>query len=435
MKAEKKKQLFQEFLKKNKVLIVDKSSASRRRLVKTLVDMGSKRNLISSVAHYSEAIDVIKSEKPKLVLSDFRVAGGSGFDLFKEYRQQEKKLDDTVLILITSNISQSAVAKAAEEDVDSFIIKPYTMKSLEKSLITATIGKLFPSEYIKLIEAGKEKMFGGNYEEALEIFEQAKTKSKKPSLAMFYHGQTKYFMQQAEEAKGDYKEGLAINNIHFKCQIGLYELLVKQERYSEAYDVVRNIAKYFPANPDRLKEVVRLAIRTGNFEHMEEYYELFTELEERDPEVTKYICSGLYVSGKYYLFDNQKSLARTIFDKVAISCEGSTKFLKEMIKTLSKYELYSDCKNMLKRFPSSNENVADYMISSYLANLDEMNNTERISQGLELFNNGHKDPVAADILIKALYKDGNKRADEYLEEAQHLWPDEFPTEPKKPKAA
>lgn len=49
---------------------------------------------------------------------------------------------------------------------------------------------------------------------------------------------------------------------------------------------------------------------------------------------------------------------------------------------------------------------------------------------MELFNNGHKDPLAADYLIKALRKDGNKKADEYLEEAQFLWPDDFPSEPK-----
>lgn len=431
MKPEKRKKLFEEFLKDNKILIVDKSSASRRRLVKTLCDMGSKRHLISSVAHYSEAKEVIKTEKPKLVLSDFRVQGGSGFDLFKEYRLQEKNLKDTTLILITSNISQSAVAKAAEEDVDSFIIKPYTMKSLEKSLISAVISKLYPSEYMKLIDAGKEKMFSGQYEEALDIFEQAKAKSKTPSLALFYHGQTQFFMERAESAKGDYAAGLEINNIHFKCQVGLYELLIKQEKYFEAYDVVRNIARYFPANPDRLKEVIRLAVRTGNFEHMEEYYELFTDLEEREPEVTKYVCSGMYVSGKYYLYNDQAESARSIFDKVSVSCEGASNFLKEMIKSLSSFGFYEDCKSMLKRFSKDNEDVADYMISSYLANLDEMNNTERISQGLELFNNGHKDPIAADILIKALYKDGNKRADEYLEEAQHLWPDKFPSKDKK----
>lgn len=431
MKPEMKKKLFEEFLSDNKILIVDKSSASRRRLVKTLCDMGSKRHLISSVAHYSEAIDVIKAEKPKLVLSDYKVQGGSGFDLFKEYRLQEKNVKDIIMILITSNISQSAVAKAAEEDVDSFIIKPYTMKSLEKSLITAVISKLYPSEYMKLIDAGKEKMFAGQYDEALEIFEQAKSKSKTPSLAFFYHGQTEAFMEQAEKAKGDYAAGLEINNIHFKCQVGLYELLIKQEKYFEAYDVVRNIARYFPANPDRLKEVIRLAIKTENFEHMEEYYELFTDLEERESDVIKYVCSGMYVSGKYYLYNDKADNARSIFDKVAISCEGASNFLKEMIKSLSSYGFYEDCKSMLKRFSKDNESIADYMISTYLAHLDEMNNTERISQGLELFNNGHKDPMAADIMIKALYKEGNKRADEYLEEAQHLWPDKFPVDDKK----
>lgn len=380
MKAEKKEELFKEFLSKNKVLLVDKSSASRRRLVKTLVDMGAKRQQISSVAHYAEAMEVIDKEKPKLVLSDFSIIGGSGFDLFKKYRELEKKLDDTTLVLVTSNISQSAVAKAAEEDVDSFIIKPYTVKSLQKSLITAVINKLYPSEYMKLIDQGKEQMFSGNYEEALNIFNSAITKSKKPSLALFYHGQTKYFLEQSEEAKGDYKKGLEINSIHFKCQVGLYELFVKQERYFEAYDVVRNIAKYFPANPDRLKEVIRLAVRTGNFEHMEEYYELFTDLEERPEDVTNFMCSGLFVAGKFYFQDNQKTAAREIFEKVAISCGGMTKFLKGMIKELVKYNFYTESKSMLKRFPNDNENVADYMISSYLANLDEMNTTERISR-------------------------------------------------------
>ena len=432
MKAEKKEELFKEFLGKNKILLVDKSSASRRRLLKTLCDMGAKRHQISSVAHFTEALDVILKEKPKLVLSDFSIIGGSGFDLFKKYREMEKKLDDTTLVLVTSNISQSAVAKAAEEDVDSFIIKPYTVKSLEKSLITSVINKLYPSEYMKLIDQGKEQMFSGNYEDALSLFDQAITKSKKPSLALFYHGQTKSFLEMSEEAKGDYKKGLEINSIHFKCQVGLYELFVKQERYFEAYEVVRNIAKYFPANPDRLKEAIRLAVRTGNFEHMEEYYELFTDLEERPDDVTNFMCSGLFVTGKYYFRENQKSHAKEIFEKIAISCVGMTKFLKGMIKELVKYNSFTESKAMLKRFPNDNDNdnVADYMVSNYLANLDEMNTTERISRGMELFNNGYKDPMAADFLIQALFKDGNKRADEYLEEAQYLWPDEFPKDDK-----
>ena len=122
----KKKQLFKEFLAKNKILIADKSSASRRRLVKTLVDLGANRQSIHSIAHYSEAIDIIDNEKPALILSDYTLNGGSGFDLFKHYKEAHPQVKNATLVLVTSNISQSSVAKAAEGDVDSFIIKPYT---------------------------------------------------------------------------------------------------------------------------------------------------------------------------------------------------------------------------------------------------------------------------------------------------------------------
>ena len=426
MKPEKKEKLFKEFLESTEILITDKSSASRRRLTKTLVDMGAKRNQIHSIAHYSEALDVIETKKPKLILSDYALEGGSGFDLFREYREKYPDEKKSVLILVTSNISQSAVAKAAEEDVDSFIIKPYTVKSLEKSLIDTVIAKLFPSEYVQTIEKGKEALFAGKYEAALGLFDDAIKLNKKPSLALFYHGQTKYMMEAAIEAENDYKEGLKINNIHFKCQVGLYELFKKDEKYTEAYDVVKNIAKYFPANPDRLKEVVHLCMRTQNYSDMEMYYDIFMQLEERPDDVINYVCSGLYICGKYHMLEGQMDKGREIFEKVGVSCAGVSKFLSAMIIILVEYKIYSDAQKLLARFSSGTGDESAYMIASYLANSDEMENTEKISKGLELYNNGKKHPLAVEILINALEADGNsKKAQEYREEAEHTWPERF----------
>ena len=431
MKAEEKEKLFKDFLESNEILITDKSSASRRRLLKTLVDMGAKRNQIHSIAHYSEALDVIETKKPKLILSDYALNGGSGFDLFKEYREKYPEEKKSVLILVTSNISQSAVAKAAEEDVDSFIIKPYTVQSLEKSLIATVIAKLYPSKYVQTIEKGKEALFEGKYEAALGIFAEAIPLNKKPSLALFYHGQTKYMLEAAEEAEGDYKEGLKINSIHFKCQVGLYELFKKDEKYKEAYDVVRNIAKYFPANPDRLKEVVRLCMVTENYSDMDMYYELFTQLEERPKDVINYICSGLYVYGKYLMLNSEMDKGREVFEKVGVSCAGTSKFLSAMILLLVDYNIFSDAQKLLARFSNDPNDKSSYLISSYVANSEGMDNTEKISKGMELFNNGHKHHVAVSILIGALEKDEKfKKAAEYREEAEHIWPEIFKKELK-----
>ena len=55
-----------------------------------------------------------------------------------------------------------------------------------------------------------------------------------------------------------------------------------------------------------------------------------------------------------------------------------------------------------------------------------MANTERISKVLDLFNKGYKHPYATKILINSLSQEGSeKKANEYLEEAEHLWPDDF----------
>lgn len=426
MKGEKKRELFREFLGKNKVLLADKSSASRRRLLKTLIDMGCNRQQMFSVAHYSEALEIVKTEKPKLVLSDFSLNGGSGFDLFKEYRDLEKELNDTTLILVTSNISQSAVAKAAEEDVDSFIIKPYTVKSLEKSLITAVINKLYPSKYMKAIDEGKKLLFEGDYQEASNVFENALTLTEQPSLAYFYHGQAQYFLEQSEGAKEDYKKGLGLNNIHFKCQVGLFELFMKEKRHFEAYDVVKNIAKYFPANPERLKQVIRLAIITENYEDLQDYYEIFTELEERAEDVVNYMCSGLYVLGRHMFYKGDKQNAKEVFEKVAVSCMGKPKFLKALIGKYVEEKMFAEAQGIFKRYPSDGNNQSDYMIARYLAHSGLMGLNEKISGGLELYNNGHKDPLAATIMIQSLYKAGsNKKAEQYLEEARTIWPEVF----------
>lgn len=426
MKPEKKAELFKEFLSNNEVLVVDKSSASRRRLTKTLVDMGSKRNLVHSVAHFSEAKEIIKDNNPKLILSDYTINGGSGFDLFKEYRETHPDEKKSVSVLITSNISQSAVAKAAEEDVDSFIIKPYTVKSLEKSLVNAVIDKLYPSEYIKTIEEGKVKLFAGDYEEALTFFDKAIGLNKKPSLAHFYHGQAKYLMDSSSEAEMDYQKGLAHNNIHYKCQIGLYELFKKDGRDKDAYDVVRNIAKYFPANPDRLKEVIRLCMVTKNYEHMEEYYEIFVDLDERSDEIVDYTCAGLYVFGKYSMSKDDKPKAIEVYEKVGISCVGKAKFLKAMVISLVENKIYPEAQKLVSRFSNDEEDKEAYELCNFLAYSGEAELKDLISEGLDLFNKGYKHPSAALILINALFESGsNRKAEDYLDEAKHLWPDEF----------
>lgn len=420
-----KKEVFKQYLEENEVLIVDKNPSSRNRLLKTIYDLGAKRHMIHTCGSLVEAQEIITTKKIGIVMSDYFIGGGSGFDLFKMIRDKEPDNKNLCLVLVTSNISQTAVAKAAEEDVDSFIIKPYTIQSIQENLISTVVAKIKPSDYILKVEEGKAHIAAGKYIEAINVLKVAINMHPKPALALFYIGQAEYLKNHVNEATGSYNEGLSFNNIHYKCLVGLYEIFMREEKYSEAYGVVKKIAKYFPANPDRLAQIVRLAIRTNNYEDMQMYYEIFTSLEVRTQVLINYIGAGMYVAGKHCLIENNTERALQFFDNIAVSCSEFTKFLKAIISVLVEHKMYTDAEKFLSRFDADARNTDDYLISDFLVSARNPDNGFVIKMGLELYNRKIRDYKCMYTLIEAMMKGGYKheKIAPYKEEMETLFPD------------
>lgn len=424
-----KKDIFREFLEKNEVLIVDKNPGSRNRLLKTMFDLGGKRHMIHTAGHLSEAEEIIKSKKIGVVLSDYFIGGGSGFDLFKMIREKNPNNKELCLILVTANISQTAVAKAAEEDVDSFIIKPYTIQSIQENLISTVSAKVKPSDYVVKIEEGKGLLNAGNYDAAERALKEATEMHPKPALALFYLGQLEYLRNHVNEAQGSYAQGLGFNNIHYKCLVGLYEIFMREDKHVEAYQIVKKIAKYFPANPDRLMQIVRLAIRTGNFQDMQSYYEIFTSLDERAESMVNYIGAGMYIAGKYNLLNNNSELALLFFDNIAISCSEFTKFTRAIISVLVEHNMGSEAEKYLNRFPSSAKDHEDFLISKFLVTTQKSSdNGVIIRMGLEIYNRNIRDYACLQALVRAMKKNGYKeeKMAPYKAEIEALFPDKAP---------
>lgn len=422
-----KKEILKKFLAEHEVLIVDKNPSSRNRLLKTIYDLGAERHMIHTTGNLSEAQEIIETKKLGLVLSDYFIGGGSGFDLFKLIREKDPGNKELCLVLVTSNISQSAVAKAAEEDVDSFIIKPYTIQSIQENLISTIVAKIKPSDYMVKIEEGKKLIAQARYNEAIKILNQAVQMHPKPALALFYIGQAEYLKNRVEQASDSYNEGLNFNNIHYKCLVGLYEIFMKEEKFKEAYQVVKKIAKYFPANPDRLAQIVRLAVITGNYRDMGMYYEIFTSLEVRLRVLTNYIGAGLYVAGKYFLQNNERDLALEYFDHIGVSCAEFSKFLRGVISVLVENNYGTEAEKFLARFDPSMKEHEDYLISEFLVSSKQSkDNGLVIKMGLEVYNKNIRDLKVLQALISAMEKGGFKedKIAPYREEMHSRYPEQ-----------
>src|SRR4051812_41590224 len=112
---------FEKFIRKERILIADTSRASRVGIARALSDMGAMTPQMILVDSYVWAEEVINSVKPGVVVLDYTLDSRCSLDLLQASVLNEKRLT----AIISGNSSQAAVARAAEDDVDIFIAKPY----------------------------------------------------------------------------------------------------------------------------------------------------------------------------------------------------------------------------------------------------------------------------------------------------------------------
>jgi CheY-like chemotaxis protein len=384
-----KVQKFREFLKDQLVFIVDTASASRRRLAATMVGLGAQMSKVTLHGSFEEAEADMKERKPRIVICDYMIGNRSGLDLLQAQRTAFPEGKDCLFLLVTGNTSQSAVARAAEEDIDSFILKPYTINSLTESIVSAAINKLYPTEYRKIIEEGKQLLFSGRIDESMTLFEKAIGMNPKPALACFYFGQAEMMKQALADARGSFLKGISFNKIHYKCLVGLFDLFMSQKSYAEAYDIIRRVQKYFPANPRRLASVIRLAVLNEKFEDIETLYSIFKEMEIRDDDITRHMVAGLIVAAQNRLRKGEQQRAVEVFNDAAVSCAGQTGYLRKIVEILCDNNLPEAVQGVLNRFPPANQSETDFLVSRYLfLNLTAQTGVS-IQFGQSLIRDGH----------------------------------------------
>jgi tetratricopeptide (TPR) repeat protein len=415
-----------EFLADQYVLIVNSVGSSRISLASCLAKFGASREKMLLVSSISEARYEIQKVKPRFVFTDYMIGSDPGLDLLQEQRKNYSRddLKRSIFVLVTSNASQSAVAQAAEEDVDTFIVRPYSIDLLGKTLARTAIQKMNPGKYLELIERGKEQLFLGKFDEALSIFEDAMLEHEQPTLACFYAGQAEFMKLSMGGAEQRYEQGLSYNKIHYKCLVGLYDLLMSQKKFEEAYDIVRRISQYFPANPKRLGAVLRLAVMTEHFQDIESYYNIFLKIGERTDELTKSMCSALVVAGKFYLRISRETLALSLFESAAISAAGRTQFINYIVENLVDYKMREDAERFLERLRKLSMASKDFRIARFMVSTLQDDRPASIQMGTTLIEEGIETSGIYEKMIAQLTREQNsKLADALLQTAIQKWPE------------
>ncbi len=412
------------YLSGRRVLVADPNAASRAGLAKAMIGFGAKSSSVDIVGDAADARVLLRSKKPDVLVCEYALGSVSGLELAQDmaaYADPSQKL----FVLVTSNTSQSLVAQAAEEDVDLYLLKPYTLKTLSDSLGRIVGAKMNPSEYTQAIQAGKRHLASAKPEEAIAEFMRAERLNEKPSLALYYRGQAELYKKLVDEAIGSFTQGLKYNEMHYKCITGLFDVLYGQKRHQDAYEVVKRIAKYFPANPKRLSQVLQLAIQTGNIDDVESYYAGFQEIETRSDELVRYVCAALVVCGKQYFRTGRPEKAVDMLQKATVSAAGKPQVLREIVVTLAENGKLPEAQAALSRFPSNMRNDINYHMASFLLFRAENPAPDACFMVLgKIIRSGVKDPQLDYWKIRLLVMLGKvDQAEDNSIDAGKDWPD------------
>ncbi len=112
---------------KSHVLIVDDNAQNLELLEVYLEEMEEVRT--SSATDGIEALEIINSDKPALILLDIMMPKMSGFELCKQIKTNPKTRD-IVIVMVTALNETADIERATECGTDDYLTKPIDRKAL-----------------------------------------------------------------------------------------------------------------------------------------------------------------------------------------------------------------------------------------------------------------------------------------------------------------
>lgn len=423
-RLKKEETLLGNYLGEHKVLIADTTAEVRSGIAKILHGMGAQSSQIFLAADYERAVFFLKEERPDLIICEFHIGHRRGLDLIQYLPRGPWQSRKSIFMMVTSDKTESSVAEAAEEEVDGYILKPYSLQGFKDHLVRAYLSKVDPDSYRRTIEEGKLTLGFRDIEEAKQTFLRAVKLSRRPALAYYYYGRACLMQKNIAEAEEAYQTGLKYDLRHYKCLNGLLDLYLRQKRSKDAYKIARRLISVYPISSARLNSIVRLAIHNHMFEDVDAYFEAYSQMDRRPVELTRCMVAAQIVAGKFYFKQDDLPSAYRLFDGAIKASLRAPSTLAQILNTLLEQGDFARAEHYLRLFPTDKRSGEIYKLLNFLVLDYKGSAQEVILQGRKIIKAGIYDPRVYEIMIRRSVEVKLSRwVDAFLEEALSRWPE------------
>jgi CheY-like chemotaxis protein len=124
-----------------KILVVDDSQTSRLLLSKMVERLPIRGLEVLDTNSAAQALELVKTHRPDVVISDVRMPEMSGVDLARRLQQHEPRVP---VILVSSTLLEASREEDLSAGAVTFLRKPVSVESLSRALVEAAgIGSRF----------------------------------------------------------------------------------------------------------------------------------------------------------------------------------------------------------------------------------------------------------------------------------------------------
>jgi len=248
-------------LKQMSVLIVDDMEnmcKSIRGMLKVL-DYGSKFRFAFNGA---EAWAILQKDPVDLAIVDWNMPTMTGVELLGHIRD-DKTMRDMPVVMVTAEANSEIVAEAAESDIDAYILKPLTVKSLGDKIAEVVEKANNPPAMAFHLKQARDLEEAGDFESVITEINKAMDAAPESTRPLRELGKVYLKADNLEEAEKWLSKAAKLNKLDVIAFHALGELYLKQNKIDKASEFLDKAMSISPRHAGRSVQFGKVLIQKG----------------------------------------------------------------------------------------------------------------------------------------------------------------------------
>jgi len=349
-----------------KYLILDPKNIIKNTAYSTLNSLGVNKENIYCASSIEEAIRFLLIQKPSYLACFIEKDDKEIFKLIDEHKKLYPNNFDRFFLAFSRNKSIYTFAQALEEEIDDYIVEPYSQKKLLEKIQKSIRNKSYPTQYKYILNEVSAKIDSKDYSGAIGMANIAMALHPRPSMVFYYLAKINMLENKTSEAIKDAIQGLRFNKEHYRCLLMLHDLYFKTKNFDNAYKVLKKVFNTFPLSMLRIYDMFKLAIFSGEFKDLDKYCTKILEEGTQNIDIVRFCTAGISVCGYNALKNENEVEGISYLEKALKHSELDPKVIRNIFKIYVQFGLYNNSESTYAKFTLENQKTLEFKICAYI---------------------------------------------------------------------